>query len=332
MATRAGVPGDYDRGTEIMPDSKSQRRKPPKKASSQSAQLSAAATSTPAFPNVPGRWLLWAAALAIFAAIACGWLTLCLLYWQGSWQLLYHPAHDVMRTPASVNLAYEPVRFAATETGTAQLTGWWIPAASDGPRTILYLHGADGNLGDSVDELKALHELGLPVFAFDYRGYGQSAAGRPSEARMRQDAAWALDWLTGTKHIAAEHILLYGSGLGANLAAEVAAGNSKLAGVILEAPIDKPMAVVLNDPRSRLVPARWMVEDRYDLERSASSIQVPSLWILAQSKTVAAQPVPAAYGVTRGSKSALWLGQPAIADPHFHESLQRWLDDLPSTR
>jgi uncharacterized protein len=309
-----------------MPSSKSRRRERVQQAPTQPAGLSA---STPAFPNVPGRWLLSAAAIAILAAVALGWLSLCLLYWQGSWQLLYHPKAAIERTPASVGLEYEPVRFAATETGKTQLTGWWIPGtATDAGLTVLYLHGADGNLGDSVDELSSLHALGLAVFTFDYRGYGQSEAGRPSEARMLEDAKWALDWLTGTKHIPAEKVVLYGSGLGANLAAEVAAGNSKLAGAVLEAPLPDAMRMVFDDPRSRLVPARWMVADRYDLERSSSLLQVPSLWILAQSKKVSAEPLPEAYRALRGSKTALWLTPPAAADPRFHESLERWLDDL----
>src|SRR5580698_8150904 len=80
-----------------------------------------------AYPNVSLRWLLGAAAVALLAAILCAWLTLCLLYWQGSWQLLYHPKAALTRTPASTGLPFEQVHFADTETGTNQLTGWWLP-------------------------------------------------------------------------------------------------------------------------------------------------------------------------------------------------------------
>ena len=113
------------------------------------------------------RALLSAAAITLLGIAICAWLTLCLLYWQGSWQLLYHPHAVITRTPASVGLAYEPVRFAVTETGTTQLTGWWIPNP-EARFTILYLHGADGNLGDCVDSLAALHRAGVAVFAIDH--------------------------------------------------------------------------------------------------------------------------------------------------------------------
>ncbi len=64
------------------------------------------------------------------------------------------------------------------------------------------------------------------MLAFDYRGYGQSQFVRPSEAHWRQDAEWALKYLTGTRHIAARYDSARRRRLGANLALEVAAAPS----------------------------------------------------------------------------------------------------------
>ena len=146
-------------------------------------------------PQVSGRWLLGAVVLTIGAAIFCAWCVLCLLYWQGSWQLLYHPESVLRRTPSTAGLAFDAVGFAATDAGTPRLAGWWIPAAPDAPfsrLTVLFLHGQDGNLGDTVDAFARLHAAGVNVLAFDYRGYGQSQFARPSEAHWRQDAEWAI--------------------------------------------------------------------------------------------------------------------------------------------
>jgi pimeloyl-ACP methyl ester carboxylesterase len=261
-------------------------------------------------------------------------MTLCLLYWQGSWQLLYHPKPAVTSTPASAGLSYQPVRFGAIETGQPQLTGWWIPAGdsvqNSGTRTVLYLHGADGNLGDTVETLAALHAESLSVFAFDYRGYGQSQPGKPSEERLRQDAEWAWIWLTGTQHVPATSIVLMGSGLGANLAAAMAAGHNEMAGVILDGPSENTMGPVFGDPRSRLVPARWLVADRYDLPAAAAGLHIPSLWLLG--KTSRRDTLPAAYALDNGSKSSAFLYPPVAHDPHFAETLRRWLDDLPKAQ
>jgi pimeloyl-ACP methyl ester carboxylesterase len=287
-----------------------------------------------AFPNVSVRWLLGAAAIAILGAIFCAWLTLCLLYWQGSLQLLYHPKASITRTPSNAGLTYESIHFADTETGTAQLTGWWIPSA-DARKTVLYLHGADGNLSDSVDTLTSLHQQNLAIFAIDYRGHGLSQpirdAGHPNEKQLRQDTEWALTWLTLTRNIPARNIVVYGSGLGANLAAELAADHSELAGVVLDQPELHPLTNIFNDSRSRLVPAHWLVKDRYDLSAITTSLRIPSLWLFAESAQD--QPrvqIPEAYQGASGKKTSVWLNAPLTTDPHFATSVKRWLDDLES--
>jgi uncharacterized protein len=244
------------------------------------------------FPNVSARWLLGAATVTLLGIFVCAWLTLCLLYWQGSWQLLYHPKAAITRTPASAGLAFETIQFDATETGVTQLTGWWIPNP-EARFTVLYLHGADGNLSDSVDTLAALHRAGLAVFTFDYRGYGQSQPIHPSERSWLDDANRAFDYLTQTRHISAGSIVLYGESLGANLAVNLAGQEKdaykgtrprivKAIGVILANPRPDPVAVIFSDPRSHLVPAHLLVRDRYDLNSAASALVTPSLWFIPQ--------------------------------------------------
>ena len=230
-------------------------------------------------PTVSARWLLTALAISLPGAALCTWAVFCLLFWQGSWQLLYHPSANISSTPSSTGLAYDQVSFAATEEGTPQLQGWWIPAAS-ADYTALYLHGEKGNLGDTVKALASLHQAGLNVLAFDYRGYGQSVFKHPSEANWRQDAEWALEYLTGTRHVHPQSIVVVGSGLGADLALEIAARHPELHAVVLDAPVDAPASVIFNDPRAGLVPAHLLVRDRYDLDGPAAKLRIPSLWLI----------------------------------------------------
>ena len=276
-------------------------------------------------PTVSPRWLLTAIAITVLAAIFCAWGTLCLLFWQGSWQLLYHPQAAVLRTPASAGLAFDPVGFAATETGQLRLQGWWIPAAP-GARfermTVLYLHGANGNMGDSVDALARLHAAGVNVFAFDYRGYGQSRFAHPSEARWLEDAGWALDYLTGTRHSDPHTIVVDGSGLGANLAAEIAAAHPELAGVVLEDPAANGVSAIFDDPRAHLLPAHLLVRDRWDLHAAARALKTPSLWVLSQGN---AMQEAAAYRDVPARKMLVWTNPGSLA---FTDALTRWLDGL----
>jgi pimeloyl-ACP methyl ester carboxylesterase len=271
--------------------------------------------------------------VAVLAAGILAWVTLCLLFWQGSWQLLYQPASPVTRTPASVDMAFDAVAFAATDTGEPRLKGWWIPAAPDARYsrfTLLYLHGQTGNLGNAVDELAALHEVGVNVLAFDYRGYGQSQFVRPSEARWREDADWALNYLTATRHVAAGSIIVDGRELGANLALEVAATHPELAGVVLESPLDSPVNAIFNDPRARLVPARLLVSDRFDAEKAGNRLLIPSLWLIAPASGKIADQAKHENGYDQitARKTMVWLAPKTKTDQQFRDAYSRWLDDL----
>jgi pimeloyl-ACP methyl ester carboxylesterase len=291
------------------------------------------AVSEPA--RVSGRWLLGAVALTIGSALICAWCAFCLLFWQGSWQLLYHPAAAVTRTPASAGLAFDAVGFATTDAGTPRLAGWWIPAAPHAKfaqLTVLYLHGQDGNLGDTVNALARLHAAGVNVLAFDYRGYGQSQFVRPSEARWRQDAEWAIEYLTGTRHVAAGAIVLDGAGLGANLALEEAAAHPDFADVIVESPLADPARAIFSDARARMIPAHLLVRDRYDLNAAAANVRVPVLWFEsdAGSARSIAPHEPEAYGNIADRKMLVWLSSSGNLDKQTIDALSRWLDELPN--
>jgi len=277
-------------------------------------------------PLVSGRWLLATLGATLAAAVLCGWLALCLLFWQGSWQLLYHPKAAVGKTPASAGLAFEPVDFAATETGEPRLSGWWIaapPGAQMGRWTVLFLHGQDGNIGDNLDALARLHAVGVNLLAFDYRGYGQSQFARPSETHWQQDADWALAYLEGTRHIDAGAIVLYGEGLGANLAIEVAAAHSELAGVIADSPIPNPVRAIFTDVRARLVPAHLLVRDRYDPD-AAAAVRLPVLWIQPLMHDEESR----AYAQVTSRKMMVSIAPGSDANEQFEDAAERWLDSL----
>jgi uncharacterized protein len=278
--------------------------------------------------------LLLAVSGTIVSAALCAWGALCLLFWQGGWQLLYHPASHVVRTPAGAGLVFEPLGFDATDEGVPRLAGWWIPAAPDARYsrlTILFLHSQNGNLSDSVDGLAQLHAAGLNVFAFDYRGYGQSQFARPSENHLQQDADSALAYLTATRHLAANTIVLFGQDLGANLALEEAAVHPELAGVVLQSPLAAPMEAIFSDDRARLVPAHLLVRDRYDLDAAAARVHIPVLWfeLTVPDGATHAPKKPEAFGQITARDTLVWLNPAKDRDNVFAGALSRWLDELP---
>lgn len=291
---------------------------------------SATNTSPGKHVTVSGRWLASAVAIVIVVAFLCVWGVLCLTFWQGSWQLLYHPTAAVTKTPASAGIAFENVRFDVGEDGQPQLSGWWMPGGPDSRYTAIYLHGATGNLSDTIGFLARLHAAGLNVFAFDYRGYGQSKFVHPSERRLREDAEAAIGYLRDTRHIPEGSLVLAGSGLGANLALQVGAEHSEAAGVILDEPIAAPADAIFRDPRAALVPARLLVSERWNSTAAATNLSVPSLWFIRQPEhsDQAADQMEAAFSQVKSRKTLVWIPQTEGAESKYMDALSRWLGDL----
>jgi hypothetical protein len=278
---------------------------------------------------VSGRWLASAIGIVCIAALVCVWGALCLMFWQGSWQLLYHPTAPITKTPASAGMAFESVEFGTGQNGLPQLTGWWIPGAPETRYTAIFFHGADGNLSGTVEALASLHAAKLNVLAFDYRGYGKSKFIHPGEAGWREDAESAIAYLRDTRHIPEATLVLVGSGLGANLALGIAADHRELAGVVLDDSLDAPADAIFHDPRARLVPASILVKDRWDSTTAAAKLEIPSLWIYRRPNG-GAERAPSTFERARARKSIVWLAQPATAQSEYENALSRWIGDLRS--
>ncbi len=152
---------------------------------------------------------------AALAAVYIGF-GLVLLFTQS--RLLYRPVRDIAFTPEDMSLDFEDVTFRTQD--DLALNGWYVEAG-DAPFTILFCHGNGGNIMHRLDTISFFHALGLNCFVFDYRGYGRSE-GKPSEVGTYRDARAAYDWLTQTKGIPAEQIVLLGRSLGGSVAAQLA--------------------------------------------------------------------------------------------------------------
>ena len=206
------------------PQSKSEKRVP-----QQSAQ----------HEIVSPLWLVKAVALTSLAALFCAYLTFCLLFYQGQWQLVLHPTRTTASPASIAGVPYELIRFGPDESATPQLTGWWIPSDPGGHYahlTVLFLPDGNGSLADSIPTLANLHNLGINVFAFDYRGYGQSAPIRPNQQNMTQDSDSAWQYLTTSRSIPPQRIIPYGNGTGAYLATRLATLQRTIPALVVDMP------------------------------------------------------------------------------------------------
>jgi fermentation-respiration switch protein FrsA (DUF1100 family) len=102
---------------------------------------------------------------------------------------IFFPDPYLVNVPSDFGLAFEDVTFETSD--GVRLHGWWIPA-EPAKALLLFCHGNAGNISHRLDNVYRLHELGLSVFIFDYRGYGRSE-GRISEKGFYLDAEAAYD-------------------------------------------------------------------------------------------------------------------------------------------
>lgn len=128
------------------------------------------------------------------------------------------PGRALAGSPADLGLVFANVHLPAKD--GPRLHAWYVPAAP-GATTVLFLHGNAGNISHRLEWLKILHELGLGVLLLEYRGYGQSG-GSPSESGLYEDARRGWDYLTQTRRIPSERIVIFGESLGGSVAAHLA--------------------------------------------------------------------------------------------------------------
>jgi len=181
---------------------------------------------------------------------------------------------EITVSPADIRLAYEEVEV-KTPDGFL-LNGWFVPAAHPSDRTVtfLFFHGNAGHIGDCLDKIELLHELGGNTLIIDYRGYGKSE-GRPSEEGFYIDARASYDYLAGRKDVNRERIVIYGASLGGAAATELAP-QRPVGGLVLHATFTSA-----RDVGKMLYPfiPGFLIQTKMDSLAKVGRIKVPKLFI-----------------------------------------------------
>jgi pimeloyl-ACP methyl ester carboxylesterase len=200
---------------------------------------------------------------------------LCLILFVMQSRLLYYPnlpSRGLTAEPSDVGLDYESVIISTSD--NIKIHGWFVPARPE-RATLLFLHGNAGNISHRLDSLRIFNQLGFSTFIIDYRGYGQSQ-GKISEQGTYRDAEAAWNYLTQTRKIPEQQIIIFGRSLGGAIAAHVA-GKFKPGVLILESTFTS-----VPDMAARLyplVPARLLSRFQYDARKMLKSVTSPVLII-----------------------------------------------------
>ncbi|ADV82811.1 alpha/beta hydrolase [Terriglobus saanensis] len=285
-------------------------------------------------------WLLKMVGIVIGLALVCGYLTMAGLFWQGAWQLVLHPVRNTAQLQIP-GIKTEEIRFAADEAGRPQLQGWWLSSSPVSAYAVLYLRGGESSLAINDEDkrnLLRLHAAGLGVFAFDYRGYGDSAILKPSEEHMQQDAAAAFDFLTQQRGFLPDHVLLFGTGIGASLAATSSLIHTSVAGLILDQPDTTLLRRVQEDGRARVLPVSLLFRDRFEVAAPLHRSLPPKLLITTEAtqgnaQTANDKATHAAFDTAASPKNIVIMMPGAGLQAQKDEALRRFLDTyVPSAR
>lgn len=153
------------------------------------------------------------------------------------------------RTPLPSGLPVEKVE---VRVGGRRLSVWDVAASeTTAPGrsgalegiTVLYMHGTDTSLNGTLPTLRAWHELGYRVIAFDYSGFGESTA-KPSGEGLVDDSQAVIRWMGTEKKIRVQNIVVHGHSLGSGVAAQLAARQPGLRAVVLESPYSTVEAAI----------------------------------------------------------------------------------------
>lgn len=108
------------------------------------------------------------------------------------------------------------------------------PNQSEIKKTILFFHGANGNVTTYQYITKPLVDNGFQVVMVDFRGYGKST-GKPTHLNVAKDGQKMLDYLLSREDIKNTKLYVYGASLGSQIATHLAKENqSRISGLIID--------------------------------------------------------------------------------------------------
>lgn len=194
----------------------------------------------------------WLLLLVVFGGIY-GLLLLFLYFYQA--HLIYFPSAHLWATPERLGMEFDDLELTIDRD---IVHGWYVPADSGAP-VVLFCHGNAGNIADRLEMIEDLHQSGLSVLIFDYRGYGRST-GTPDETGSYTAAEAAYQWLRNRGYHDSD-IVIFGKSLGASVAAHVAQ-NQPLRALVLESPFSSMADVAAAN--YAWIPVRLLL--KYDYE------------------------------------------------------------------
>lgn len=239
--------------------------------------------------------------------------------------LMYFPDPSVS-TPAASGLPEMRTVTLTTTDGLSLLA--WYRRAGEGMPTLVYFHGNAGNIGSRGFKVRPYLGAGFGLLLAPYRGYSGNP-GKPTEEGLYADGRAALAFLK-IQGVAPRLMVLYGESLGSGVAVQMAfelARDSPAGAVVLEAPFTSTADIAAH--HYPLVPARWLVKDRFESVAKIAAVNAPLLIFHGMRD----QTVPTAFGrrlfeAAAEPKEGRWLEAADHNDLYNHGAAGMVIDFL----
>ena len=186
--------------------------------------------------------------------------------------LLYHPSVDnYLKDQTEIEPA-EIKKVKITTKDKIDLIGWFYNKDIEKFKTILFLHGNAGSLGNRTYKLNHFKDLNVNFLIIAWRGFSGNK-GKPNEMGLYEDAESAIKWLNANG-IKEKNIILYGESLGTGVAIEVAQ-NKNYAGIILESPFTS--MIDMGKKYYPFFPIKLLLKDKFENNKKIKKVSIPVL-------------------------------------------------------
>ena len=198
--------------------------------------------------------------------------------WDTQRESIFEPAAALQTSPARLGAPFEELRISSgSGAERGDLHAWWIPAEQTGAPTVLYLHGNSRNISYNLENALRYRALGSNLLLVDYRGYGKSTGGKPSEAKVYEDAEAAWQYLVKQRGVKPQQLFIYGHSLGGAAAIDLALRHPEAAGLITESTFTSMQA--MGELKYDFLPAGLLLNQRFESLQKITQLKVPLLLI-----------------------------------------------------
>ena len=200
-------------------------------------------------------------------------------------------ALPVLFNPSSLGMKYED--FDVKTADGLTLRGWYVENNDEEANTLLIIHDLNQSKVNYLNMMKQMNDRGLNVCAIDMRAHGTSGGVEFLPGMLSvMDLKNTVDSLLKKKH--ANHIILFGSGIGAAVAIQAASIDERLNVLISQSPFSDfsvyvgqyskrkwgNMSVFFHPVLERLLEKKLQYElTDLDLSEVIKYVKIPSLFI-----------------------------------------------------